>query len=151
MLFDKKESIQSIKDAVSDDAMPEHSRDFYLPESAPVKTQKQETAPLFVKVDKYYDILRSVQEIKTFLAGVKHLYNVLAEIENVRSDALKMMRGTLQKIEKNITEVDSEFLRPNESTFPTEQKSSEVQHVESSLNELQEQLSSLKKELQALR
>lgn len=150
MLFGKKESMQSIKDAVSDDAMPEHSRDFYLPEPPP-KAAQQGTAPLFVKVDKYYDILRSVQEIKTFLAGAKHLYNVLAEIENVRNDALKIMHGTLQKIEKNVTEVDSEFLRPNETVFPAEQKSVEVQHVESSLNELQEQLSSLKKELQALR
>ncbi|MBI4014479.1 MAG: hypothetical protein HY365_00840 [Candidatus Aenigmarchaeota archaeon] len=150
MLFGKKESMQSIKDAVSDDAMPEHARDFYLPESRPAPPQPG-TAPLFVKVDKYYDILRSVQEMKTFLAGTRHLYNVLAEIENVRNDALKIMHATLQKIEKNVVEIDSEFLRPGEAAYPTEQKTAEVQHVESSLNELQEQLSSLKKELQALR
>jgi hypothetical protein len=145
------EDAQDIKDAVSDDKMPEHSKEFYLPKEEPVITKPHDgTAPLFVKVDKYYDILKNVQETKMFLSGAKQLYALMAEIESMRTDALNLMKITLQKLEKNTTQIDSEFLRPGEKEFPISHETQDVQNFETSLNELQGQLNSLKKDLRSM-
>ena len=144
--------VQNIKNAVSEDKIPEHDKEHYISkkEELPVPTKESGSAPLFVKVDKYHEILKNVQEMKMFLAGSKQLYTILAEIEGIRNDALKVLRGTIQKLERNVTEIDSEFIRPGEMTNPTTQQSPDVRQVEGSLDELQDQLNSLKKELKTL-
>jgi hypothetical protein len=109
----------------------------------------QKSAPLFVKVDKYKELLHGVNEIRAYLSSTKQVFTILQDIETIRSDALKVLRATLQRMEKSVVEVDSELLRPRGAEFPDEP--SEVTHMETSLNELQKQLVDLKRELQQLK
>ena len=114
--------------------------------------EKEEGAPLFVKVDKYRALIISVQEMKNYIAGLKQLFNVMYDIETMRGDTLKILKATTVKLEKTLTEIDYELLRPK--GYNTEElgvEEPDVMHLEGSLTDLQRQLQELKRELQELR
>ena len=161
---DKKDDLKEIKEAMTaeDNEMEEHDplglED--LPETPsqlqspqPYRMpQKEEGAPLFVKVDKYRALIMSVQEMKNYIAGLKQLFNVMYDIETMRGDTLKILKATTVKLEKTLTEIDYELLRPK--GYETEElgvEEPEVMHLEGSLSDLQRQLQELKRELQELR
>ena len=132
----------------------EYVEDYNVPKLAPKREHTEDynipkSAPLFVKVDKYKELLHGVNEIRAYLSSTKQVFTILQDIETIRSDALKVLRATLQRMEKSVVEVDSELLRPRGAEFPDEP--SEVTHMETSLNELQKQLADLKRELQQLK
>ena len=109
-------------------------------------------APLFVKVEKYREVLTALQEVKLFMSGVKHLFGIMHEIETVRSDAMNITRATIDRMEKAVVEIDSELLRPRGITLTDYDRTSlDITHVEQSLNDLQSQLGELRRELQGLR
>ncbi|MBI4162547.1 MAG: hypothetical protein HY513_02595 [Candidatus Aenigmarchaeota archaeon] len=109
-------------------------------------------APLFVKVDKYRDVLRDVHELKLYTAGIKQVLDLLHDIETIRMDANKVLRATVQRIEKSLVEMDSELLRPRGAIMSEiTREDTEVRHIEGSLTELQKQLSDLKRELQTFK
>jgi hypothetical protein len=111
----------------------------------------EQSAPLFVKVDKYRDLISGLQEMKLFVSSVKDIFGLMQEIENIRSDALNIMKVTVQRLEKSVIEMDSELLRPKGMTSsPFPQGETEIKHIESSLSELQQQLLALRKELQGI-
>lgn len=146
MLFRRKEAtdINDIKEAM----LPEEPMHVQEPRAVSVPT----SAPLFVKVDKYREILSGIQEMKIFVSGTRQLFNVLHELETVRSDAINIMRATIQRLEKSIVEIDSELLRPRGvGVSDVVQGNVEAQHLEDSLTELQTQLAGLRKELQEIK
>ena len=106
-------------------------------------------APLFVKVDRYNEIISKLQETKDLLRGVKAAFPLLLEIDQVKKEATESLRINIQKIEKNIAELDSELMRPGQAKLecprpvPT--------HIEDSLSQLQSQLSSLRGQLEKAR
>ena len=118
-------------------------------EEMPV-VERETGAPLFVKVDKYRDIIKSVQEMKLFVASTKQVFTVLHEIESLRADTLNVLRATIQRLERSITEIDTELVRPHGVSVAAEE-STEVTHIESSLNDLQKQLLDLKRELSEMK
>ena len=137
MLFRKKyctPQVEDIKEVIQDEEIPS-------------VTEKEE-APLFVKVEKYQSVLSDIAEIKAFISSMKNLFNVFQELENVRQDSLKMLRATIQRLEKSVIEIDSELLRPKGIVSAG---SDNIQHIEDSLTELQKQLGMLKSELESIR
>ncbi len=152
MFFTRKDDLQKIKEAVSaeEPVLNEEYREIGPREEAPAQ-QYRDSAPLFVKVEKYRDILSSLQELKTFISSVKQLFTILHEVETVRSDTLKIMRASMQRLEKSIIEIDSELLRPKGFEMPDVSSDVEIRHVEASLGDLQRQIAILKRELQEIR
>lgn len=141
-MFFKKEKGKEIKEIKKMIDMPVEEE-----EMPHMQTVERETgAPLFVKVDKYRDIIKTIQELKLFVASTKQVFGVLQEVENLKSDALNVLRATVQRLERSILEIDAELLRPH-GVGISETKSNEVGHLESSLEELQKQLLELKREL----
>lgn len=108
-------------------------------------------APLFVKVEKYREIITTIQEMKLFASGIKQLFSILSELEALRSDTINIMRATVQRLEKSMSEIDAELLRPRGLTIETSQPAADVSHVENTLEELQNQLAALRKELHEMR
>ena len=152
MFFKKeREDIKEIKEAVMPEEIPipeEFMRE-EVPrgEASPVD---EKGAPLFVKVDKYKEVLRDVQELKVFISGMKQLFSILNDLENVRNDSLKIMRATMQRLERTVVEIDTELLRPRGFELPTHEEE-DIHHIEDSLTDLQKQLATLRKELQELK
>jgi len=137
----QKADLQEIKEAMSDDTVQEQ----------PIRYRERDSAPLFVKVEKYRHITEMVQDMKSFVTGIKQLFIVMHEIEAVRQEALTMMQATVQRLEKNLVDIDNEMLMPKNLEMEYERDEAEISRVESSLLELQKQLSSLKNELQEFR
>ncbi len=138
---DRSREVREIKEIVD---MPEEE----MPHMPVV--ERETGAPLFVKVDKYRDIIKTIQELKLFVASTKQVFAVLQDVENLKADALNVLRATVQRLERSILEIDSELLRPH-GVGIAETKSQEVGHLESSLEELQKQLLELKRELQDMK
>lgn len=144
MFFKKKErdDISEIKQAMIEPLEPE--------EELPSFIEEHKEAPLFVKVEKYRDIISTLSEMKGFVGSIKQLYGVIHEAEMVRSDALKILRNSIQRLEKNIYELDSELLRPRGFMVEAKETETEISHIEDSLGDLQRQIAMLKKEIQEL-
>ena len=147
MFFSKKENpeLNEIKEAVEPSQPVVYDSNVYK------KRTEESDAPLFVKVEKYKEMLRSIREMLAFVSGVKQLFTVLNEIEAVRADAINIMRATVQRLEKNMIQIDSELLRPKGFEFEEKVPETELYHIEDSLNDLQKQLGTLKKDLEELR
>ena len=65
----KKSDLSEIKDAMRLEPIEE------MPvEEMPV--ERETGAPLFVKVDKYRDLIKSIQELKLYVASTKQVFTV---------------------------------------------------------------------------
>lgn len=148
MLFKKREKddYREIKDAVE-----EPTPNYKEYDEEPLMEKSVGSAPLFVKIDKYKDVITEIQEMKMFISNIKQVFGVLHETEGIRSDALKVMRASIQRLEKNVLEIDSDLVRPKGISMEDMQGSEEIGHIENSLTDLQKQLSDLKRELQGMR
>jgi len=120
-------------------------------EEAPTK-KDQMVAPLFVKVDKYRELLTTVHEMKLFVSGIKQIFNVFQELESIRTEAIKVMQASVQRLERSVLEMDSELLRPRGVDFSELVESeTEVKHIEDSLTDLQKQIAGMRRELHDLK
>lgn len=149
-MFNKKKSKdlerQEIKQAIEQSGAREN------PARRPPQPQKTSaSAPLFIKVDKYKELITSIQKLKTFAKGMKHTFSVLNDIEDLRNQALQTLNVTLQRLEKNIVGVDNQLVRPNVDLGEIEKGEKEVRKIENSLSDLENQLSTLRNELEGLR
>jgi hypothetical protein len=112
--------------------------------------RKEQNAPLFVKVDKYNEILANIEDTRVLLNGIKNVFPLLLEIDAVKKDSIDTLRVTMQRIEKNILLLDTELLRPGQPRIGAE-PSREGGQVQDSLTKLQNHLESLKSELQRMK
>ena len=112
----------------------------------PVEKKEKPLAPVFIKVEKYKEIISTIEEIKILLRGTKQIFSILSEIEGIRDDALKILSSAIQRAERDVIAVDSYMLRPPE--LEIEEKPS---HIEKSLEDLQKQLQELKTELNKIK
>lgn len=138
-----KESEPTIHDFEVEDLPPD------LPGG--VRYDAPDTAPLFVKLDRYKDLLDRIQEMKAFNAGLKQTFAVVHEAEAVRMDALKIMRATVQRMDKTLAEIDTSMVRPRGIDLDKAYPDTETRYIESSLTELQRQLATLRRDLQELK
>ena len=139
----EKAKVEEMKAAVESDERP------LGPEAIPMG-KPEEAAPLFVKVEKYREVLGHLGEIKTFIGGIKQIFVLQDELDDIRTDALRMLRSSIQRLERSIAEVDAELLRPvGLESFPHGEV--EMKHIEESLTRLQSQLSGLRKELETFK
>jgi len=110
------------------------------------------SSPLFVKVDKYREVLTTIHEMKLFISSVKQMFAVLRELEAVRSDAINIMNATLHRVEKSVLEMDADLLRPkgvslNDMGIAT----TEARHLEDTLTDMQRRIDELKQQLNELK
>ncbi len=111
-----------------------------------VKEERPAFAPVFVKLDRYKQILGSMNYLKTTLMIVKNSLSVLDEMDKLRSDNLAVVKDALDKVEKKILTLDSEFLRP--SGFHEEMPQlHDVASLSVTIDDLKGQIEQLKSEL----
>ncbi|MFH1631185.1 MAG: hypothetical protein ABIA21_03110 [Candidatus Aenigmatarchaeota archaeon] len=132
------------------DAPIQEPQPAYTQSRFPSKREMMGVAPMFIKVEKYKEIIDALQEIKNFSNGIKQLFVALTEIESIRNDAMKMLRVSVQRMEKATVDIDQELLKPiGVDIYPHGE--AERGYLESSMVELQEQIAKLRSELQAYR
>jgi len=84
--------------------------------TATAAPQKQleipESAPLFIKLDRYKNILHTISDLRNIVTKVKNAFEMFSEMERVKAENLRVLEAAIQKVEARIVDLDSEFLRP---------------------------------------
>lgn len=120
------------------------------PTRLPALHEPLEGQPLFVKLDRYKEVLAIIEESKNFIRGLKQVIAIITELEGSRDEAMRMLRVSLQRLEQAIQEIDSEFVRPV-GYEPPAAGEIELKQLEESMTSLQRGISSLRREVEALR
>jgi hypothetical protein len=120
-----------------------------VPEAKPEAEQKvaSEFAPLFVRIDKYKQILQTMNYLKTTMNAVKSSLSILKELDTLRQENLKMVEDAVVKVEDRLAGLDSNFMRP--SGFSEEvPELRHVENVEITLDDLKGQINQLKAQIE---
>jgi hypothetical protein len=113
------------------------------------EVEKKPSAPLFVRLDKYEEILNSLDYIKSALTTLKNSFAVLVDLEKLRDENLKLIQETLKNVSQRFSSLDAEFLRP--VGFEGEPiKYPETSVLETTLADLKNQIECLKSQLEGL-
>lgn len=120
------------------------------PQSPPVKREpeKHQVAPLFVKMDRYRQILTTIGNLKTALMIVKNSLATFQHIERVRDQTFGIVNDIVGKMEEKLITLDNELLRPaGFHETETSPEGQDIRSIEATVAELQGQIEQLKSEL----
>jgi hypothetical protein len=118
-------------------------------EERPKEPERPAFAPIFIKLDKYRSILNSINELKRAMITIRNILGFLTEMEKLRGDALKMIRESVAKVDKRLTALDAEFLRP--TGFREEYPREEMYRVEAEPGALGGLIADLRSRVERLR
>lgn len=106
-------------------------------------------APLFVKIDRYRNILTSLGSIKTAMVLIKNSFGALNELEKARQQTMGLIRDALERVEKKMSSLDNELVRPTgyQTQAPPEDYQ-DVHAVDATIADLKGQIQQLKSELE---
>ena len=108
-------------------------------------------APLFVKIDRYRNILTSLGGIKSTIGIVRNSFAALNELDKARTQTMGVIQSALEKIEKKLGSLDNELIRPTGfQTQPSPDEYQDVHNVEATVADLKGQIQQLKSELQQM-
>jgi hypothetical protein len=69
-------------------------------------------APLFVKLERYREILGSLNELKGTLESIRNAFMMLNEMDRLRYENMKIVQGAIDAVDERLKSLDSEFVRP---------------------------------------
>jgi len=113
------------------------------------EVSKGEALPLFVKLEKYEEIVSKIKEMRSYLDAVRQSFSLLAELEMIRNDALKIVSSTITRFERMVIEMDAELVKPG--SLESEFKEPDIEHLDNALTDLQNQIKALRSELESLK
>jgi len=149
-----EELSKKIPETPTAERIPEHKTIERIPEM-PREEIKEEVrekssfAPLFVKLDRYRQILNTMNYLKNTMNMIKNTLSILNELEKIKSENLKLIEDTIEKADKKILTLDSEFMRPS-GFIEDMPELSDVESLEATLVDLREQVNQLKSELRSM-
>lgn len=112
----------------------------------PEKQISPEMAPLFVKIDKYKEVLSKLDQLKMILKKMTRLISLSYEIDEIKGDLTGRIRNTTSKITDTLISLDEIFVKP-EKYRPESIYEKKTHEVEGQIYDLQEELKHLRKEL----
>jgi len=102
-----------------------------------------EKAPMFVKLEKYNEVLGTISELREFVQSLKYVFDIAEEAEAIRTDAIRVVRASLNKLEKSIHQVDAGLVKPSGWKSDKHLGSTKI-----SIERLQSQLARLRKDVE---
>ncbi|MBI4167931.1 MAG: hypothetical protein HY515_03170 [Candidatus Aenigmarchaeota archaeon] len=106
-------------------------------------------APLFIKVDRYKEMLSYFGALKNDIETLKQLGNVLNSTQEMFMVTNNAISATLEKTNKIIDSLDAEMGRPQGLNIDMDIEAKRAE-MKVSLNELKSQLDKLKSEVKAI-
>jgi len=67
--------------------------------------------PLFIKIDKYRELVKEIEKLKSYALGLRDAMDALAEVENELKQGLEVAQKALDTFNSIITILDSKLLR----------------------------------------
>jgi len=132
-------------------AMPEQMpTKVILPQPARQEQEEEKPsfAPLFVKIDRYRQILSTINNLRNTLMLLKNNFMILNELEKLKEDNMSLIKETLEKMEKRMSSLDTQFMRP--SGFMEDTENVQDLGTDATLADLSGQVEDLRAQLQSL-
>jgi predicted transcriptional regulator len=120
-----------------------------------------ESAPLFIKLDRYKNILNTISDLRSTVSKVRSALQMFGEMERVKGENLRVIEAVIQKVEARIVDLDTEFIKPvenlnmrgeeepeNESWQPAQQPADDnlhqmIQNLHGEIGKLKEELNQM--------
>jgi len=116
------------------------------PERAPA--HHKSAPPLFVKVDKYDEVIKDVQELRSHSLSLRDALDALADIEKELKVGMEVAHKALDKVNSILSSLDASLLRPGNVTL--EDKTKAPKEVEGYIKNVYGQIEKLKSDLRAI-
>jgi len=126
----------------------------------PIEIERPSFAPLFVKIDRYRQILNAIGNLKTTMIMLKNSLITLNELDKARGETFKVVQDAIGKLEGRLNSLDQELVRPSglqeRPAAPSYDMAIErpeyqdVETVEATIADLKGQIEQLKSELESV-
>jgi len=123
------------------------------PEPKPIETKLPErpsVAPLFIRLEKYKQIIDSIANLKATLVVIKNSLSTLNELDRAKEDAFRLIQDAVMKLDRRINILDQEFIRPPGIGIEERFDFQDIEVVGSTITDLKGQIEQLKTELEAM-
>ena len=114
------------------------------------KAERPAFAPLFVKIDRYRNILNALGQLRTSVVMIRNSFSTLNELEKARFETLKLIEEAVGKVESKLSSLDTELLRPTSAHMDVTPEYHDVETVQATVADLKGQITQLKAELEQL-
>ena len=113
-------------------------------------TRKKASPPVFVKLERYKELLEDVQKLRSYSLGLRDALDAMAEIEKEFKTAMGLSNKVLDKVNILISSLDMKLLQKTGPYADTLSPIKPPEDVENYVRGIYEQIEKLKTELQAL-
>ncbi|MBU3904821.1 MAG: hypothetical protein KJ906_01575 [Nanoarchaeota archaeon] len=143
----KKDDIQEVKDIVEParPIMPRQTEIAINRIDIPSSSEPKSFAPLFIKIDKYKEVLQKVQKMKSIVNNLNRLIVLQDSIEKARADSLDAMKKNIQDFQSTIQTLDQELVRPQQ--MEPFIRDTQTQKIDTYTNQLEDEIGKLKEQL----
>ncbi len=93
-------------------AYPDYSREPFMAqtveqvETQPTVVATDPNAPVFIKIDKYEEILTELSDMKATIQNVKNLTEVFGLVREVQLDSIGILDGLMKELERSQVKLD---------------------------------------------
>ncbi len=116
---------------------------------APVTANKS-SPPVFVKIERYKELLEDVQKLRSYSLGLRDALDAMAEIEKEFKTAMSLTNKVLDKVNIIISSLDMKLLQKTGPSLDTSSPIKPPEEVENYVRGIYEQIEKLKSELQSI-
>lgn len=155
MFSDKMEDFEEIKKAVS-------TKQFYEPMGADPLPHEvidlgkmiEETpkiAPVFVRVDKYKEILTHIQGLKDTIANLENVLAVRKHVHKINAESDDILERALQKFAESTNMFGREFITPRGPEQLAKGNEVSVSDIDNTISQLGNEIVRLRQELEKIK
>ena len=114
------------------------------------KASQRSTPPVFIKVERYRELLEDVQKLRSYSLGLRDALDAMAEIEKEFKTAMNLTNKVLDKVNILISSLDMKLLQKTGPPLDTLSPIKPPEDVENYVRGIYEQIEKLKTELHAI-
>lgn len=127
---------------------PEMEEELPTARKVPGPKGDEDFAPLFVKIDKYKQVLQNLEEVKNTLQDLRDLFALMNEVDEIKREGMKELRGGISELADTLISMDEKFIRPEGTEDMLEEQPSSG--VSKTVQKLQDDLRGVRQEIDRL-
>lgn len=129
---------------------PSTSNHFPKPPSREIQQPKfkGKGPPLFIKIDKYGEVVNNLYKLKTYSLGLRDALDVLADVEKELQHGLSITHKALDKFNSTISTLDIKITRISPSDV--EDADLDTEEMDEYVKRLHEQMERIREELKSI-
>ena len=115
-----------------------------------IADRKCPSPPVFVKVDRFRELLDDVSKMRSYSLGLRDALDAMSELEKEFKTAMTITNKVLDKLNIIISSIDMKLLKKPGEPQPEEPSARAPEEIEAYVKGIYEQIERLKGELQSL-